>query len=62
MKINLKIAIMSHLSDAQELVSLGCDPTQEINIAKRIILGFDDLSQSVEEDEINRILKNDHHE
>ena len=58
MKIDLRIAVMSHLSDAEHLIELGLrDKAKgEIETAKKIILNFDDLNQEVEENEINRIL------
>lgn len=58
MKINVRIAIMSHLSDAEHLIELGLkDKAQhKIETAKMIILNFEDLNQEVEEDEINIIL------
>lgn len=58
MKINVRLAVMSHLSDAEHLIEFGLgDKAQhEIETAKMIILNFDDLNQEVEEDEINRIL------
>lgn len=58
MKINIRLAIMSHLSDAEQLLEfgLGDKAHREIETAKMIILNFDDLNGEVEEDEINRIL------
>ena len=58
MKINVRIAVMSHLSDAEHLIEfgLGDKAHHEIETAKMIILNFDDLNQEVEEDEINVIL------
>ena len=58
MKIDLRIAVMSHLSDAEHLIEFGLEDKAkgEIETAKKIILNFDDLNQEVEEDEINRIL------
>ncbi len=58
MKINLRIAVMSHLSDAEQLIELGLGDKAhlEIETAKMIILNFDNLNQEVEDDEINRIL------
>lgn len=58
MKINLRIAVMSHLSDAEHLIELGLEDKAhfEIETAKMIIINFDDLNQEVEDDEINRIL------
>lgn len=58
MKVDLRIAIMSHLSDAEHLIELGLGDKarNKIEGAKMIILNFDDLNQEVEEDEINIIL------
>lgn len=58
MKINIRLAIMSHLSDAEQLLEFGLldKAHREIETAKMIILNFDDLNGGVEEDEINRIL------
>lgn len=58
MKINLRLSVMSHLSDAEHLIKLGLGDKAhfEIETAKMIILNFDDLNQEVEDDEINRIL------
>lgn len=58
MKINLRLAVISHLSDAEHLIELGLGDKAhfEIETAKMIILNFDDLNQEVEDDEINRIL------
>lgn len=58
MKINLRLSVMSHLSDAEQLIELGLGDKahHQIETAKMIILNFDDLNQEVEDDEINRIL------
>lgn len=58
MKINVRIAIMSHLSDAEHLIELGLkDKAQhKIETAKMIIFNFDDLNQEVDEEDINIIL------
>ena len=58
MKVDLRITIMSHLSDAEHLIELGLGDKARYKIegAKMIILNFDDLNQEVEEDEINIIL------
>lgn len=58
MKIDLRIAVMSHLSDSEHLIELGLrdKARQEIEMAKIILLSFEDLNQEVEEDEINIIL------
>ena len=58
MKINLRIAVMSHLSDAEHLIELGLGDKahHQIETAKMIILNFDDLNQEVDDDEMKRIL------
>ena len=58
MRVDLRIAVMSHLSDAEHLIELGLgDKAQhEIETAKMILFNFEDLNQEVEEDYINVIL------
>lgn len=58
MKINVRLAVMSHLSDAEHLIELGLGDKayHEIETAKMLILNFGDLDQEVEGDEINIIL------
>lgn len=58
MKINLRLAVMSHLSDAEHLIEMGLkDKAQhQIETAKMIIINFDDLNQEVDEEDINIIL------
>lgn len=58
MKINVRLAVMSHLSDAEHLIELGLGDKahHKIEMAKMIILNFDDLDQEVDEDDINIIL------
>ena len=59
MKINVKIVIMSHLSDAQELVNIGlCDDkivNNHINFAKALLLNYPNTDVDVEEKELNEL-------
>ena len=58
MKIDLRIAIISHLSDVEHLIEMGLkDKAQhKIETAKMIIFNFDNLNQEVDEEDINIIL------
>lgn len=51
------MAIMSHLSDAQELLSMGMsdEANKRINFVKRLLIKFKDISQEVSEDELDKI-------
>ena len=59
MQIPAKIAIMSHLSDAQELVNMGCSKraiNAEINMAKAILMRvMEDDARTLSEQELNQI-------
>jgi hypothetical protein len=58
MKVNVGMAIMSHLSDAQELIGLGLgkDACDEINYAKRILMHYrQNINQEAEEDELTNV-------
>ena len=59
MQIPAKIAIMSHLSDAQELVNMDCSKraiNAEINIAKAILMHvMEDDTRTLSEQELNQI-------
>ena len=59
MQIPAKIAIMSHLSDAQELVNMGCSKraiNAEINIAKAILMRvMEDDARTLSEQELDQI-------
>lgn len=64
MKIKVKIAIMSHLSDAQECMNLdtGNYPgisraDLHINFAKKLILKYPDMDVEVTDDELNELWK-----
>lgn len=59
MKIAVQMAIMSHLSDAQEFINIGAlcrtEANNQINFVKRLILTYPDTSVEVEEEELNEI-------
>ena len=59
MQIPVKIAIMSHLSDAQELVNIGCSEraiNAEINMAKAILMhAMEDDTRTLSEQELDQI-------
>lgn len=58
MQVEVRMAIMSHLSDAQELIQLGCNEkaNEEINYAKRIMNHYrDNIMQYVEDDELTEV-------
>ena len=59
MQIPVKIAIMSHLSDAQELVNMDCFKraiNAEINMAKAILMHvMEDDARTLSEQELNEI-------
>ena len=59
MNIQIKTAIASHLSDAQELLSLGIPlrAQREINYAKAILFKYPDTAKEVGEDELNKICR-----
>jgi hypothetical protein len=56
--ISVQMAIMSHLSDAQELIScrgLSLQAHDKINFAKQLVLTYPDTSIEVSEKELNEI-------
>ena len=57
--ISVQMAIMSHLSDAQELMCMGTDKlpdaNDKINFAKQLVLTYPDTSIEVSENELNEI-------
>ena len=57
MKIIAKIAIVSHLSDAQELLNFGHTEkaNREINYAKAILFKYPDTNKEVNQEELNTI-------
>lgn len=60
-KISVQMAIMSHLSDAQELtavaISRECKEAAilRMNFVKQLVLTYPDTSVEVEEEELNEI-------
>ena len=59
MNIQVKTAVASHLSDAQELIALGLSKQaiREINYAKAILFKYPDATKEVGEDELNKICR-----
>ena len=57
MNIQVKTAVASHLSDAQELIALGLSKQaiREINYAKAILFKHPDTTKEVDEDELDAI-------
>lgn len=61
MQVEVRMAIMSHLSDAQELIQLGDKQraNEEINYAKRMMNHYrKDITQYVEEYELTKVCLN----
>lgn len=60
MNIQVKTAVASHLSDAQELIALGLSKQaiREINYAKAILFKHPDTTKDVCEDELDAICHN----
>lgn len=59
-KISVQMAIMSHLSDAQELLSMALnleraadEANMEINFAKHLLLKYPDTSVELSNEELN---------
>lgn len=59
--ISVQMAIMSHLSDAQELIKMGAEgrlrANNHINFAKQLVLTYPDTSIEVSENELNELWK-----
>ena len=57
MTVNVRIAIASHLSDAQEYLELGFlkNASSEINLAKAILFRYIKTDLEVEERELNEL-------
>lgn len=57
--ISVQMAIMSHLSDAQEMESVGMAEfgRDHINFAKQLVLTYPDTSVEVSEKELNELWK-----
>ena len=59
MQVSPKMAIMSHLSDVQDMVSIlpADEVRRQINIAKAILLHYStDLETPVDEADINKVI------
>ena len=59
MEINVKTAVMSHLSDAQELINMGLinggGVHAYINFAKALVLKYPNTEVFVKEEELNEL-------
>lgn len=57
MKIKVSTAIMSHLSDAQELIMMGgiSQANERINFAKRLVLKYDNTDEEVSTEELDKL-------
>ena len=59
--IPVQMAIMSHLSDAKELIQMGAEgrlrANNHINFAKQLVLTYPDTSIEVSENELNELWK-----
>jgi hypothetical protein len=59
--IPVQMAIMSHLSDVQELIQMGAEGmlrvNNHINFAKQLVLTYPDTSIEVSENELNELWK-----
>lgn len=61
--ISVQMAIMSHLSDAQEVMGImnrdqgEARANDHINFAKKLVLTYPDTSVEVEEEELNKLWK-----
>ena len=56
MQVNIQIAIMSHLSDAQAIMNADSELAKtHINFAKRLIMKYDNTDVYAEQDELDAI-------
>lgn len=57
MKIRIQIAVMSHLSDAQELLEIGykVQANKHINFAKRLVLKYVNADEEVSTEELDKL-------
>lgn len=57
MKIKVSMAIMSHLSDAQELMMIGgiAQANEHINFAKRLVLKYANTDEEVSTEELDKL-------
>ena len=58
-KISVQMAIMSHLSDAQEMIGISLPQirekaNKEINFAKHLLLKYPDTSVELSNEELNK--------
>jgi len=51
----LKMVIMSHLSDVQEVGNLPGEINDKVNFIKKLVLTFNNLDQKISESELNSI-------
>ena len=58
MNVRVRIAVMSHLSDAQAMLDFGLkkEANSEINLAKAILLAHPNTDDWATEDELNEIV------
>lgn len=57
MEIKIRIAILSHLSDAQELMGMGIkdEAYDHITFAKKLVIEYPNTDKSVSEEELNNL-------
>lgn len=57
MKIKVSMAIMSHLSDAQELMMIGgiVQANEHINFAKKLVLKYVNTDEEVSAEELDKL-------
>ena len=57
MEINIRIAILSHLSDAQELMGMGFEGNayNHITFAKKLVIEYPNTDKYVSEEELNNL-------
>ena len=57
MEIKIRIAILSHLSDAQELIKMGFKDNayDRITFAKKLVIEYPNTNMSVSEEELNNL-------
>lgn len=57
MEIKIRIAILSHLSDAQELIRMGFKDKayDRITFAKKLVIEYPNTNMSVSEEELNNL-------
>ena len=57
MEIKIRIAILSHLSDAQELMNMGFKDKayDQITFAKKLVIEYPNTDKYVSEEELNNL-------